>query len=279
MTADDSRAVPDTERAVRSWLTDIVEDEPEGAYKGRTAEEIRDATRTLALLDRLRAELAETRAKVASHEADLDLTINRLHNFGQAGDALADELSTGMQRDWAPDYVTWVSGLINVWRSVRGDAPAVSDRAGDDEPRLPSAVEIVDEYERAQAGGGTDTQARLVIHDAGVTRYHADGSREVLFEVPAAPATATGGRDLTAACDFSGGPLNDRTLAVPRSELPVVVVTDEGDFRSSYVLIERNGELVYRYVGEASAGEWESCPRVPTVTAGDVPTDNEDGRS
>ena len=39
----------------------------------------------------------------------------------------------------------------------------------------------------APADAPTDrTEARLVIHDAGVTRYHADGSREALCEVPAA---------------------------------------------------------------------------------------------
>lgn len=96
----------------------------------------------------------------------------------------------------------------------------------------------------------------LVDNAAPYQRHAATIVRAVL----ARPAA---GRDLTVACDFSGGPFADCTLAVPRSELPGVLVTDVGDSRSAYVCIERNGETVYRYAGEASAGEWEHCPRVP----------------
>lgn len=144
---------------------------PESGYKTLRDAALQDRVgglsaevgQALAEVDRLRAELAETRAELDREQAAADQRISDLraehehaaarsrrhhHVLGrihaeqgaeldktqEAGDALAGELSTLLQRDWAPDYVKWVRGLVSAWWSVRGSVPA-PDRAGDDEPR------------------------------------------------------------------------------------------------------------------------------------------------
>jgi len=64
------------------------------------------------------------------------------------------------------------------------------------------------------------------------------------------------------ACEFDSGPLHDTTIDVPLEdgELPVLLVTDDGDYWSLYVLIEPRR---YSYDGEPTPRELARSPRVP----------------
>lgn len=78
-----------------------------------------------------------------------------------------------------------------------------------------------------------------------------------------APSHPEAAVDLVTTCEFDSGPLHGLDIDVPFDEtgdLPTLLVTDEGDYWSLYVLIEPTR---YRYDGEPTPTELDGSPRVP----------------
>lgn len=81
---------------------------------------------------------------------------------------------------------------------------------------------------------------------------------------------------MTAApCDFDGGPFHHVEIPVePDSDgtLPTILVTDEGDYWVTYVLLSgaaAGARPTYSYAGEASPSEIDRERRVPSSREGD----------
>lgn len=179
MSADDQRA------AVQSAI--------DRAYIGADVEG--DARHLAMQVDRLRAELAETRDRRDYLQGQLDIIYDaeyslndtlkrRIEKMGTAGDALAD----AAEHVLIGYYSARLRSAEQAWRSVRGDAPTQPPAADGPDTELAAAIAYFDEFDPRVA-----LTPRYLVHDA---LLHAATIVRAYLDRPA--VARTDGQDPTA---------------------------------------------------------------------------------